>query len=153
MDPITQVFRDSPAWEITLALGHIDRARRIAESGAELGVADMRLMWLFSDGEERTMKEIAQALGLDASTVNRQVNGAIDVGLLERGPREGAPGRPVRPTEDGLRRFTKDLEAAIAAMEAALRGVPADEVPDFLRNLGLFASAYRAAADAAVGRA
>jgi predicted transcriptional regulator len=149
VERITDRVRTTPAWTAAVAVARLDRALRVVEASLHLGTADMRLLWLLADGQERTMKEISQLLLLEASTVNRQVNAAIAAGILERGePESGA--RPVRPTEFGTQRFNSDLTRAMTTMAAGLAALPEDEVPGFLANLTLFVDAYRQAAEVLV---
>ncbi|MFD6137837.1 MarR family winged helix-turn-helix transcriptional regulator, partial [Isoptericola sp. NPDC060257] len=86
-------------------LFRLDLHRRLAEHRSPLGTADGRLLWLLSDGRPRTLREIAEALRLEQSTVNRQVNGALAAGLLRRFTAPGRSARLLEPTEEGLARF------------------------------------------------
>ena len=42
----------------------------------------MRLLWLLVESGPQTLAEVTSALGLERSTVNRQVNAAVAAGLL-----------------------------------------------------------------------
>ncbi len=98
------------------------------------------------------MKEIADVLGLDASTVNRQVNSALKSGLVERcSPTGGA--RPIRPTEAGRAGFEADLLSSLATTRAGLDALPAGRAEEFLALFATFVEGYRAAAEAAHGPA
>jgi DNA-binding MarR family transcriptional regulator len=56
-----------------------------------------------------TLKELAEAFRLDASTVNRQVNALLRAGLLERTPDpEGGVAKVLRPTRTGLDLLRRD---------------------------------------------
>ena len=55
------------------------------------------------------LKQLAEAFGLDPSTVNRQVNALLRAGLVERVPDPaGAMARVLRPTTDGLDLLHRD---------------------------------------------
>lgn len=139
---LAEQLQGTPVWSLVTSLSRLDRARRAAELRAGLGVADQRLMWLFSDREPRTLKQIADALSLEQSTVNRQVNTAIAEGLLRRYREPGHAAKLLAATDDGLDRFSADLRANISHYEAALAAIPADERDRFLSQLADFTDAY-----------
>lgn len=67
--------------------------------------------------------ELAEAFGLDVSTVHRQVSSAMDARLVERiADPAGGAARKHRPTPEGLRR----LHAELAARTATFRDITAD---------------------------
>jgi DNA-binding MarR family transcriptional regulator len=92
-------------------LHHLDRHRRALESTAALGTAELRLLWLLSDGRSRTLRDIADDLHLEQSTVNRQVNAALAAGRLQR-VREGGAYR-FSPTASGAAAFERETAAAL----------------------------------------
>ncbi|GAA4722649.1 hypothetical protein GCM10023216_09920 [Isoptericola chiayiensis] len=122
-------------------LSRLDVHRRHVEHHGRLGVADARLLWLLSDGTPRTLREIAEALRLEQSTVNRQVNGALEAGLLRRFSEEGRSARLVEATEAGLARFESATTTALGAFGDAL-GALGDDAGTFLDLLDGFVDAY-----------
>ncbi|MCZ2262101.1 MULTISPECIES: MarR family winged helix-turn-helix transcriptional regulator [unclassified Isoptericola] len=122
-------------------LFRLDLHRRLAEHRSPLGTADGRLLWLLSDGRPRTLREIAEALRLEQSTVNRQVNGALAAGLLRRFTAPGRSARLLEPTEEGLARFEEATGRALGAYADGLAVLGAD-VGAFLDQLERFADAY-----------
>lgn len=149
MEHLTREFRERPVWDLVVALARIERGRRALDAGARLGTADQRLVWLLVSEGPRTMREISQDLGLEQSTVNRQVNAALAAGLLERVERPGERAMTLRPTDAGLELFVADMGRLMEVLAEALRAVPADESDRFMEHLALFADAYRRAADEA----
>ncbi len=137
---------DTPGWRLAASLARLDRAQRTAEAGSELGVADGRLMWLFSDHVPRTLREVSEALGLEQSTVNRQVNAALGDGLLRRFREEGRSAYLLEATAEGLAAFERDLERHLGVLDHALSALPQDARPDFPALLATFVEAYDAAA-------
>ena len=148
--PTTRPLPDTPGWQLAAALGRLDRAQRAAEARAVLGVAEGRLLWLFSDREPRTLRQVSQELGLEQSTVNRQVNAALASGLLRRFRPTGGPAYLVEATQDGLERFERDLERHLRLMDAALAALPDDAQADFPALLLTFVQAYTDEATAAL---
>jgi DNA-binding MarR family transcriptional regulator len=146
--PASRPLPDTPGWRLAAALGRLDRAQRAAEAGAELGVADGRLLWLFSDRHPRTLRQVSEDLGLEQSTVNRQVNAALAAGLLRRFREPGSTAYLVEATEDGLARFERNLERHLDLMDAALAALPESRRAAFPSLLATFVEAYGAAAAA-----
>ena len=151
---------------LAFALLQLDVHRRAEEQRTELGVAGGRLLWLLSDRRPRTLREIAAALKLEQSTVNRQVNAAMRSGLLSRvdrssvdptgaGPTDADPtsapmsaGRPaggaqlIGPTETGLAAYEREVTQALQAYDAALGALGTDDAAVFLELLERFVDAY-----------
>lgn len=128
-------------------LNQFERHRRLVELRADLGVADQRLMWLFSDAAPRTLREIAEELGLEQSTVNRQVNAALREGLLERSKDSGQPAAVFTATEDGLSRFRRDLDFGLGRFAEGLEAIPPGDRDRFLAQLASFVDAFSAGVD------
>ena len=148
----TRPLPDEPSWRLASALARLDRAQRAAESDAALGVADSRLMWLFSDRQPRTLKQVSDDLGLEQSTVNRQVNSALAAGLLRRFREPGLPAQLVEATEDGLASFTKDLDRHLGRLDHALTALPESVRNEFPSLLLDFVGAYAQAIGPAAGQ-
>ena len=148
MTSITESARANPVWAALTALARIERGQRAAVGPH--GHAHQRLLWMFSDGRPRTLREIAEELGLEQSTVNRQANAALAAGLLQRTREPGQNAWHFSATEAALADFARKLDHHLALLEEALGVVPEDERARFLGHLGAFADAYVTAADAAV---
>ncbi len=142
MTPITEPPEATAAFAAARAITALDRGRRTAEAAASLGLSQQRLMWLFRDGTPRTLKEIAESLALEQSTVNRQANAAIDAGILRRFHAPGQTAHLLEATEEGAARFTEDLTTGLQQVQSALEAVPADRRDDFVADLVAFARAY-----------
>jgi DNA-binding MarR family transcriptional regulator len=97
-------------------------ARRRAQDypGSALDASAFRLLWLLTEGAPRTLRELAEELQLDQSTVNRQVNAAIKHGLVERYAVPGSPSRLLRPTEAGRAAYVHDGELRAEVYNAVL---------------------------------
>ncbi|WP_181312040.1 MarR family winged helix-turn-helix transcriptional regulator [Nocardioides campestrisoli] len=131
----------SSAEQLARLFVHLDRHRRVAESRASMGLAERRLIWLFTDGRARTLREVADDLGLEQSTVNRQVNGAIAAGLLHRFRQPGQAAHLIEPTPEGRSRFDGDVNAQLVLFEQALAEL-GDDQAELLRLLGRFVELY-----------
>lgn len=150
MAPVTESLREAREWGLVVATARLDRGRRAHESRAGLTTADNRLLWLLTSEGPRTMREISQALGLEQSTVNRQVNASLERGLVERVERPGEAARVVRITDAGATHFTAELKRGMGLFEQALAVLPEAERSPFVEHLLAFADAYRVAADEAL---
>ncbi|MFT4214113.1 MAG: MarR family transcriptional regulator [Microbacterium sp.] len=123
-------------------LSTLDSARRVLSQRATLGTADMRLLWLFTDGDAYTLRQIAQRLGLEQSTVNRQVNAAVAAGLLLK-TRDGGSYSFTSSTQ-GAREFERTLDASLSAYRTALAAL-GDDRERFLSLVASFVEAYHSA--------
>ncbi|MFS0866637.1 MarR family winged helix-turn-helix transcriptional regulator [Microbacterium sp. 179-B 1A2 NHS] len=86
-----------------------------------------------------TIGELADAFGLDVSTVHRQVAAAMKDGLIERteGPR-GAGARTHQASAEGRRRLRAELEGRRTSVERVTREWDADELAEFVRLMRRF---------------
>ncbi|MGW3563272.1 MarR family winged helix-turn-helix transcriptional regulator [Streptomyces sp. NPDC000941] len=76
--------------------------------------------------------QLADALGLDVSTVNRQTGALLRAGLLERIPDpKGGLARKLRATTLGAERLAADRERRRAKLERVLAGWTSEEVRRF----------------------
>jgi DNA-binding MarR family transcriptional regulator len=144
---VTQALRGSPVWDLVVATARLERGRRAVEGRARLGTADLRLIWLLVEKGPRTMKEISEELGLEQSTVNRQVNAALKAGYLERLEPAGRGARTLTPTDEGYDLFASDMHLVIAVLDEGLSAVPVAEARRFMENLLTFSEAYGRAAE------
>jgi DNA-binding MarR family transcriptional regulator len=89
-------------------LMRLSRRRAATYPGSTLDTSAFRLLWLLTEGPPRTLRELADELQLDQSTVNRQVNAAIKHGLVERYAVADSASRLLRPTEAGRAAYLHD---------------------------------------------
>ena len=111
------------ATDIAELLERIEGLRRILSSGSSKRHAEIRLMRLFADQRPRTLRQVAEQVGVDQSTANRQVNSALDHGLLSR-EREAA-GLPYLfvITDDGLSLYERYVDYMTARYRAGLEAL------------------------------
>lgn len=130
--------------ELAGILTRLDRLRHVHENLAELGTADLRILWLLRERQPSTLAEIAAELKLEQSTVNRQVNAAFAAELLSRERRE--PGGPYvfTPTQTGREAFERDVTASLGAYESALAAMGDADAEWFLRLARRFLDDYSA---------
>lgn len=129
-------------------IARFDSARRMLDQQTTLGTADMRLMWLFTDRRSRTLRQIAEQLGLEQSTVNRQVNAAVKAGLLVRTRDAGAGSYHFAASPAGVREFDRNLATILATYRRALDAL-GEGRETFLALMADYVHAYR---DAVVHR-
>ncbi|APX33244.1 hypothetical protein BH708_11565 [Brachybacterium sp. P6-10-X1] len=130
-------------------LTRLTRHQRLHRQQQVLGDADLRILWLFFDERPRTLREISDALHLEQSTVNRQVNAAVAAGLLERSRPEGGGAYVFARTEAGHDLFEADVASALDGYREALDALGEPEATEFLRLLARFSEAYRVVVEAA----
>ena len=116
----------------------LQRRRRHVYDDVVLENSAFRLLWVLSDGEPRTLRQLAADLDLEQSTVNRQVNAAIAAGWLERYDVTGSASRLVRPTPAGAEAYGRDGLVRARVIRGALDRLGPErsaEVVDGLRAL------------------
>ncbi|QPZ38612.1 MarR family winged helix-turn-helix transcriptional regulator [Paramicrobacterium chengjingii] len=141
---VTRGDRASGARRLAGILTRLDLHRRHQEHQAELGVADLRILWMFTDRKPRTLADIASALRLEQSTVNRQVNAAFADGLLTRERSSAGAAYEFSPTSEGLAAFERDVTASLGAYESALAALGDAEASQFLDLMQRFLDEYGA---------
>jgi len=148
--PITGLVdsvRAMPEWALVVATSRFERGQRAAQSLNQLNAADNRLLWLLTTQGPQTMRQVAEALGLEQSTVNRQVHAALARGLVERLDQAGGGAKTLKATAEGRGMFETELARKMTIFAAALDALPADARDDFVRNLEVFTEAYAEAAE------
>ena len=137
-----------PARELAGLFTQFDQHRRVLGQRASLGTADMRLLWLLTDGTPRTLREIAQELRLEQSTVNRQVNAELGEGLVARADAE--PTGPFRfhASSLGSREYDRNFNAVLDAYRQALDATDPSG-SSFLDMMRRYVAAYGEAVSAA----
>ncbi len=122
-------------------LQRLDNLRRVVARRAELNTAELRLLWLLSDGRARTFREISEALNLEQSTVNRQVNGAARVDLVQI--TDAQPARLVSATAAGLAAFDSDVDRVLAGYQEALERMGTERSGELTDLLAEFIETYQ----------
>lgn len=118
------------------------RRRSHVDPDSILEVSAFNLLWILSDGRPRTLRELTDAMQLEQSTVNRQVNAAIKHGYLERFDVEGAISRQVRPTKLGREAFEHDGLLRARRLERVLSDMGPGSPEALFRELHAFNDAY-----------
>jgi DNA-binding MarR family transcriptional regulator len=130
---------DQQGLEEVTALGdqllRMQRRRRHVYDGVVLENSAFRLLWVLDDGEPRTLRQLAVDLDLEQSTVNRQVNAAIDAGWLERYDVEGSVSRLVRPTDAGAEAYRHDGQIRAGTIRAALDDLGPERAASLIEGL------------------
>ncbi|GEL94635.1 hypothetical protein CCO02nite_12930 [Cellulomonas composti] len=128
-------------------LGLISRHQHVARQRNRLNTAELRILWLLTDGRPRTLRVLSEHLGLEQSTVNRQVNAAIDAGLLRRFSAPGHTAKLLEPTPEGVRQLEEDMAGPLGAADRALDAI-GEDADHFLDVLERFVTAYGAEVNA-----
>lgn len=138
--------RTGLAWDAIRISAYWDAARRQAELGQLLKAADGRLLWLLSDDRPRTLRELAEDLAREQSTVNRQVNAALEAGLLER-TRSPEGTYLISASELGKKQIKTELERQVSLHDAALKAIPRDQRGEFVKHLDAYVQAFTEAVE------
>lgn len=108
------------ARSIAAVFSRLETQRRAWEQRTPLGVSEMRLLWVLQEPSEWTLRDIAEHLGLEQSTVNRQVNAAVAAGLVNKLSGSDQPTYLFRISEEGTRMFAACAGQALDRYQAAL---------------------------------
>jgi len=128
--------------QLAALLHHVERHRRAVEASARLGTAELRLLWLLRDGTPRTLRQVADELHLEQSTVNRQVNGALAAGHLRRSRQPGSSSYLFEPTDEGRAAFEHDTSTALGLFSDVLDELGPQDATRFLELLDRFVGLY-----------
>lgn len=83
--------------------------------------------------------QLAEAFGLDTSTVNRQTAAMLRIGVAERIPDpDGGLARKLRITEDGRKRLSSEREWSVDGLRRLLRDWAPEDIDQFLGALTRF---------------
>ena len=131
----------APERRLAGLLVRFDTQRRTISHRLRMNPAEARLLWLLSVDSPRTLRDVGEALELEQSTVNRQVNASIRSGLIQR--HRGPDGRAflVEPTPEGAAAFDADMRDLLGGYGEALREL-GDRADEFLDLLDRFTAAY-----------
>ncbi|WOC13940.1 MarR family winged helix-turn-helix transcriptional regulator [Gordonia sp. MP11Mi] len=144
---------DDPVLSSPLYQGLVDellrfrRRRNAVDDGAILDVSAFSILWLFDDGSARTLRELADELCLEQSTVNRQVNTAVKHGYIERFEVPGQISRLYRPTDEGRAAYLHDGLRRARRLEAILADLAPGTPEGLLKELSAYNDAFDRHAD------
>lgn len=128
--------------DLAVELQRVTRRKATVHPGVQLESSAFAILLLLSDGEPRTLRELSSELDLEQSTINRQVNAAIEHGYLERFVVDGAVSRQVRPTAQGRAAFAHDADIRVQRLEQVFADLAPGTPEALLRELRAFNQAY-----------
>ena len=113
--------------------------RLAAELHPDLDGAAYGLLALLQDAGPLRASDLVVRMGLDKSTVSRQVANLVALGLVDRAadPDDGRA-QVLTPSAEGASRLARIREARRARWEADLSGWPAEDVATLAELLGRF---------------
>ena len=142
----------SAAVSLARLMSLTERYGREVERVHDVPKAEMRLLWLLSDGTPRSLKAISDALSLEQSTVNRQVGAAETRGHLRRFRADGEAALLVEGTDEGNEAFERAAAAHVGAINAGIDALGTD-AETFERLFLRFVEGYGVAAHAVASEA
>ncbi|TQF68788.1 MarR family transcriptional regulator [Rhodococcus spelaei] len=105
--------------EIVLLARHTALVNKNRVVGQDLDRSAYLLLGRLELSEPMTLKDLADAFGLDVSTVNRQTAALLRQGLAERiADPDGGTARKLRPTAEGLRVLQSDRQRNVDGIDA-----------------------------------
>jgi DNA-binding MarR family transcriptional regulator len=122
--------------ELMLIGRHQAMAALRADSGGRLERSAYTLLSRIEAEGPMTIGQLAEAFGLDTSTVNRQTAAMLRQTLVERIPDpDGGIARKLRITDEGMRRLHHDREWSVNGLASVLEDWPQEEVTALARLL------------------
>jgi DNA-binding MarR family transcriptional regulator len=104
-------------------------AKNAAQLHPDLDPAALGLLALLQDAGPLRASDLVALLGLDKSTVSRQVTGLVDLGLVDRTPDpEDGRAQVLRPSAEGASRLQRIRAARRARLEEDLASWPAEDI-------------------------
>ncbi|MDO9377411.1 MAG: MarR family transcriptional regulator [Nocardioidaceae bacterium] len=135
--------------DVLRALGdqlmRISRRRPTSYPGSRLDGSAFKILWRLVNAGARTLRELAEDLELDQSTINRQVRASQADGLVERFDDPGQVSRPVRATDAGVVAYRHDAALRADALRHALGLIGPDAAEALIAGMGAFNDALDAA--------
>lgn len=144
----TYVGNDADIWpsqlyaDLVSELRRMNRRRVNEYADAELEDSAFAILLTLSDGQSRTLRELSCALHLEQSTINRQVNAAINHGYLERYAVDGQASRLIRPTAAGSAAFYRDGMLRVERLNRVLDDLRPGTPEGLLLELRAYNDAY-----------
>lgn len=122
----------------------VSRLRAASYPGSQLDNSAFRILWILVERGPLELRELAEELQLERSTVTRQVNAAIGHGLLERYDEAGRAGRLLRPTPAGESAYQHDGLLRAVRLTRALDDLGAERARRLVADLRAFNDALDA---------
>jgi DNA-binding MarR family transcriptional regulator len=108
-----------------------------------------KILWLLVEHGPHTLRSLADYLQLEQSTINRQVNAAIDRGFAERYSAPSSAAMLVRATRAGRASYRHDAKMRSEGLRAILDTLGDRRAADLATGLGALNDAIDRAIDEA----
>lgn len=118
---------------------------------ARLELSAFAILQYLARGEQPTLRELSRNLGLELSTVTRQVAAAVDRGYVERLRVADEPSRRLRATEAGRQALAHDIELHAERLGKVFESLAPDADRRLLHELRAFNDAYQRRVDRLAG--
>ncbi|GAA2079262.1 MarR family winged helix-turn-helix transcriptional regulator [Actinomadura alba] len=123
----------------TMLLGRHNLTSRSRREGRLLDRSAYILLSRIGMEGPMSIRQLSDAFGLDASTLNRQTAAMLRDGLVERIPDpNGGIARKFRITDEGERRLDREREVIVSGLEKILDQWTPEEVTSFAAYLQRF---------------
>lgn len=87
---------------------------------------------------DMTVAELSDALGLDISTVHRQLAAAMRQGLIARKSAPSSSAKVHYATDEGLELLHREIEARVGTVDGITQSWPDEELAEFVRLMRKF---------------
>ena len=149
--PLSQVSE-----ETLTALSHelvrLGRRRAMSSSDTILDASAYKILWLVVEHGPHTLRGLAEYLGLDQSTINRQVRAVVDHGYVDRHDDPDSPAMLIRATPAGVAAYRSDSEVRSNGLRAIVNTLGERSTADLAHGLASLNDAIDDAVEASLGR-
>lgn len=133
-------------------LVRLGRRRETSSPETTLDASAYKILWLVVEHGPRTLRELAQDLKLDQSTINRQVHAVIGHGYAERYADPESPGMLVRATPAGEAAYRSDSQVRTEGLRGIVNTLGEQVTADLADGLASFNDAIDEAVEDSLRR-
>lgn len=126
----------------------LSRRRDTANPSMLLDGSAFKILWYVVEHGPHTLRALAHHLQLEQSTINRQVNAAIDRGLAERYTDPGSVAMLIRATRAGEAAYRHDAKVRGDGLRAIVDSLGERRAADLAEGLAALNDAIDRAVDA-----
>ncbi len=128
-------------------LVRLGRRREMTSAAKALDASAFKILWILVEDGPRTLRGLAHDLGLDQSTINRQVHAVIGHGFVERFDEPDSTARLMRATAAGEAAYRSDSEIRSDGLRAIVNSLGEQSTADLAQGLASFNDAIDSAVE------
>ncbi len=128
-------------------LVRLGRRREMTSAARTLDASAFKILWILVEDGPHTLRGLADYLGLDQSTINRQVHAVIGHGFVERYDEPDSAAKLIRATAAGEAAYRSDSEIRRDGLRAIVNTLGEQSTADLAQGLASFNDAIDSAVE------